>query len=183
MGKYPVTQAQYEAVMGENPSYFKGGSLPVERVSWNSAIEFCERLSQFTGSSYRLPSEAEWEYACRARTTTPYYFGNVLSTADANFNSNSTVKVGTYPPNSFGLYDMHGNVWEWCLDVWHDNYKGAPSDGSSWMKEGDNNYLIIRGGSWLSSPRVCRSAFRYFYSPDSRDLDIGFRVVCSAPRT
>ena len=184
MGKYPVTQAQYEAVMDENPSYFKGDNLPVDQVSWNDAIDFCERLSQLTGENYRLPTEAEWEYACRAGTTTPYSFGEELTQEDANFKSKSTSLVYIYPPNSFGLHDMHGNVWEWCQDVWHDNYEGVPTDGSAWLEGGDDRYRLLRGGSWNYNPRSCRSAYRYHYcNPDLRSLDIGFRVVCAAART
>lgn len=143
MGRYPVTQAQYQAVMGENPSYFKGENNPVERVSWHKAKEFCQKLSEQTGKTYRLPSEAQWEYACRAGTTTPFYFGETISTDLANYDGNSrygngkkgvyrikTTPVRSFPPNAFGLYDMHGNVWEWCEDIWHKNYEGAPNDGS-----------------------------------------------------
>ena len=136
MGKYPVTQAQYSAVIGKNPSHFKGKNLPVEQVNWNDAIEFCKRLSRKTGKSYRLPSEAEWEYACRAGTTTRYFFGDDLTQQQANFDLNlgKTSPVGTYPANAFGLHDMHGNVWEWCQDYWHGNYDGAPMDGRAWTK-------------------------------------------------
>jgi len=183
MGKYPVTQAQYEAVMGENPSCFKGANLPVEMVSWNDAIEFCERLSQLTGASYRLPTEAEWEYACRAGTTTNYSFGEELTQEDANFDSDRTSPVGTYPPNSLGLHDTHGNVWEWCLDVWHDDYEGAPTDGSAWMEEGALSYRLLRGGSWGTDPWYCRSACRNLNNPAYRYNYLGFRVVCAAART
>ncbi|TAG86585.1 MAG: hypothetical protein EAZ18_25495, partial [Oscillatoriales cyanobacterium] len=144
MGKYEVTQAQYQAVMGNNPSRFKGAKRPVEQVSWNEAVEFCRKLTQKTGKSYRLPSEAEWEYACRAGTTTPFYFGDTITPDLVNYDGNypygaapkglyrqQTTDVGSFPPNSFGLYDMHGNVWEWCSDKYHGNYSGAPTDGSS----------------------------------------------------
>jgi formylglycine-generating enzyme required for sulfatase activity len=181
MGKYPVTQDQYEVVMATNPSYFKGGDLPVERVTWNDAIDFCKKLSQLTGRLFRLPSEAEWEYACRAGTTTPYFFGDELTQDQANFDSDSPVKVGSYPPNTSGLYDMHGNVWEWCQDVRHDNYEGAPTDSSAWM-EGYSDYMLLRGGAWYHDPRDCRSARRSYGFPGIRYIDIGFRVVCSAPR-
>ena len=189
IGKYPVTQAQYEAVMGTNPSYFKNNPQnPVEKVSWNDAQAFCQKLSRITGKTYRLPTEAEWEYACRGGTTTRYYFGD-----DANqlgdyawYNGNSqgtTHPVGQKKPNAWGLYDMSGNVWEWCEDDWHDNYIGAPKDGSAWLTN-DNDYQIVRGGSWFDLPVFCRSAFRSF--DDWRaDLFIfnGFRVVCGAGRT
>ncbi|TAE97429.1 MAG: protein kinase, partial [Oscillatoriales cyanobacterium] len=172
MGKYEVTQAQYQAVMGNNPSNFKGAKRPVEQVSWNEAVEFCRKLTQKTGKSYRLPSEAEWEYACRAGTTTPFYFGDTITPDLVNYDGNNpygaapkglyrqqTTDVGSFPPNSFGLYDMHGNVWEWCSDKWHDNYSGAPTDGSSWETGTDNN-RVLRGGSWNNDAVGCRSAYR-----------------------
>jgi formylglycine-generating enzyme required for sulfatase activity len=180
MGRYPVTQAEYEALMATNPSRFKGADRPVERVSWNDAVRFCELLSHLskpTGQEYRLPSEAEWEYACRAGTTTLYYFGDELKRDQANFDSEQTSTVGSYPPNSFGLYDMHGNVWEWCQDVWHDNYEGAPTDGRAWM-EGDSEYRMLRGGSWYNLPGICRSACRFYGAPGYQDGTLGFRVVC-----
>jgi len=178
MGKYTVTQAQYEAVMGTNPSYFEGSELPVEQVSWNDAVEFCDELSQLTGRQYRLPTEAEWEYACRAGTTTPYSFGEKLTHKQANFGSNQTSTVGIYLPNSFGLHDMHGNVWEWCLDVWHGNYEDAPSDGSAWITREESESRLMRGGSWLSTSGDCRSAYRNFIHPNLRLNFLGFRVVC-----
>ncbi|MFN9733782.1 MAG: SUMF1/EgtB/PvdO family nonheme iron enzyme [Microcystis sp.] len=189
IGKYPITQAQYQAVMGNNPSYFKNNPQnPVERVSWNDAQAFCQKLSQITGKTYRLPTEAEWEYACRAGTTTRYYFGD-----DANqlgdyawHNGNSQDKthpVGQKRPNAWGLYDMSGNVWEWCEDNWHDNYIGAPKDGSAWLTN-DNDYQILRGGSWYLNPNFCRSAFRFYYfRRDYFSFFLGFRVVCGAGRT
>jgi len=178
MGKYPVTQAQYEAVMGENPSHFDGDNLPVERVSWCDSVTFCQKLSKRTGQEFRLPTEAEWEYACRAGTTTPYSFGEELTQEDANFKSKSTSLVYIYPPNSFGLHDMHGNVWEWCQDIWCDNYDGAPSDGSACMGGGDDSFRLMRGGSWYYNPRYCRSASRNCNNPDYRLNNLGFRVVC-----
>jgi formylglycine-generating enzyme required for sulfatase activity len=199
IGKYPVTQAQYEAIMGNNPAHFKGAQRPVEQVSWDKAVEFCDRLSQKTGKSYRLPSEAEWEYACRAGTTTPFSFGETITTDLVNYDGNypygeapkgtyrkETTDVGSFPANTFGLYDMHGNVWEWCLDRWHENYQGAPIDGSAWLTENDNRYQnesrLLRRGSWDGNPRYCRSAFRV---RDRRDLQfdyIGCRVVCAVSR-
>jgi formylglycine-generating enzyme required for sulfatase activity/predicted Ser/Thr protein kinase len=193
MGKYPITQEQYEAVMGNNPSDFKGKKRPVEQVSWDDANEFCQKLSQKTGKKYRLPSEAEWEYACRAGTTTPFHFGETITTDVANYDGNytyasapkgvyrqKTTDVGSFPANNFGLYDLHGNVWEWCADIWHENYNGAPSDGSIWESGGDNTQRLLRGGSWCILPRNCRSADRYGDNPDSRDDIIGFRLVLSA---
>ncbi|MFM6661219.1 MAG: formylglycine-generating enzyme family protein, partial [Microcystis panniformis] len=174
IGKYPVTQAQYEAVMGTNPSHFKNNSWlknnqqnPVERVSWNDAQAFCQKLSQITGKTYRLPTEAEWEYACRAGTTTRFYFGDDASQLGdyAWYSANSQSKthpVGQKRPNAWGLYDMSGNVWEWCEDNWHNNYIGAPKDGSAWTINNDNRYYsrCLRGGSWCSYPINCRSANR-----------------------
>ncbi|CCI36453.1 SUMF1/EgtB/PvdO family nonheme iron enzyme [Microcystis aeruginosa] len=197
IGKYPVTQAQYQAVMGTNPSHFKNNSWfknnlqnPVEQVSWNDAQAFCQKLSQITGKTYRLPTEAEWEYACRAGTTTCYYFGD-----DANqlgdyawYKGNSQDKthpVGQKRPNAWGLYDMSGNVWEWCEDDWHSSYIGAPTDGSAWIKNNnDNDYRILRGGSWYNSPNSCRSAYRNNDTRrDNNSNSYGFRVVCGAGRT
>ncbi len=196
MAKYPVTQQQWQAVMGNNPSRFQGLNRPVENVSWNDAVAFCQKLSQRTGKNYRLPSEAEWEYACRAGTTTPFYFGETITTDLANYDGNytygngpkgvyrgETTDVGSFPPNAFGLYDMHGNVWEWCQDVWHENYNSAPTDGSAWTSGGNSGYRLLRGGSWSSDPRYCRSAYRFCGSPGDRDNDIGFRIAVSLPRT
>ncbi|MDB9414717.1 SUMF1/EgtB/PvdO family nonheme iron enzyme [Microcystis aeruginosa] len=190
IGKYPVTQAQYQAVMGTNPSYFNNNPQnPVERVSWDDAQAFCQKLSQITGKTYRLPTEAEWEYACRAGTTTRYYFGD-----DANqlgdyawYNGNyqnTTHPVGQKKPNAWGLYDMSGNVWEWCEDNWHNTYENAPRDGSAWIKNGNDNRSLWRGGSWYSLPSYCRSACRdYLDRRDLIDFRGGFRVVCGAGRT
>jgi formylglycine-generating enzyme required for sulfatase activity len=193
MGKYPITQEQYEAVMGNNPSNFQGKKRPVEQVSWHDANEFCQILSQITGKTYRLPNEAEWEYACRAGTTTPFHFGETITTDVANYDGNytyasapkgvyrqKTTDVGSFPANNFGLYDLHGNVWEWCADIWHKNYNGAPSDGSLWESGGDNTQRLLRGGSWGYDPRNCRSASRLRVYPGFRLNGIGFRLVLSA---
>jgi formylglycine-generating enzyme required for sulfatase activity len=195
MGKFEVTQAQYGAIMRTNTSGFKGANRPVENVSWNDAVEFCKRLSKKTGRTYRLPSEAEWEYACRAGTTTPFYFGETITADLVNCNGNftygsapkgkyrqQTADVGSLPPNAWGLYDMHGNVWEWCADSWHSSYRGAPTDGSAWI-DNDNRYRVLRGGSWDSNPSFCRSAVRYDISRDVFSYVIGFRVVCVFGRT
>ncbi|PHX55645.1 serine/threonine protein kinase [Tychonema bourrellyi FEM_GT703] len=196
MGKYPVTQAQYQALMGNNPSHFKGffksKQLPVEQVSWDEAVEFCRKLTQKTGKTYRLPSEAEWEYACRAGTTTLFYFGDTITPDLVNYQGNNpygaapkglyrqqTTDVGSFPPNPFGLYDMHGNVCEWCSDKWHDNYNGAPTDGSSWETGTDNN-RVQRGGSWDLNAVNCRSAFRVYDSAGSRWRCRGFRVAVAS---
>jgi formylglycine-generating enzyme required for sulfatase activity/predicted Ser/Thr protein kinase len=210
MGKYQVTQAQWKIVaklprvdrdLKTDPSYFKGDKRPVEDVFWNDAVEFCDRLSQYTGRAYRLPSEAEWEYACRAGTATAFHFGETITTDLANYRGTDneeykwsgsygdgpkgiyreeTTEVGSFGvANNFGLYDIHGNVWEWCQDDYHDNYEGAPIDGSAWINENDNKYRVLRGGSWNYSPDFCRSAYRIRLSPDLRDFAIGFRVVLS----
>jgi len=203
MGKYPITQEQYEAVMGTNPSYFKhkpdSPLCPVENVSWEDAQEFCKKLSKLTGREYKLPSEAQWEYACRAGTTTPFHFGETISTKVANYNGNNTYGIGekgeyrkkTTPvgyfkvANEFGLYDMHGNVWEWCEDDWHGNYKGSPTDDTVWIdaksKENNNTFHPLRGGSWNFNPEECRSASRNGYSLGQRTYDFGFRVISFAP--
>ncbi|MDB9512193.1 bifunctional serine/threonine-protein kinase/formylglycine-generating enzyme family protein [Kamptonema animale CS-326] len=208
MGKYEVTQEQWEAVMGNNPSKFKGAKLPVEQVSWYDAVAFCQKLSQKTGKSYRLPSEAEWEYACRAGTKTPFYFGATITPDLVNYHGSytygaapkgvyreKTTDVGSFPPNAFGLYDMHGNVWEYCADPWHSDYQGAPQDGSVWdEKNNDNRYRdydllvnikndnrtrLVRGSSWITFPAYCRAAFRISLSPDLRNNPFGFRLVCA----
>jgi formylglycine-generating enzyme required for sulfatase activity len=217
MGKFLVTQAQWAAVaslpkvridLDGDPANFKGAKRPVERVSWYDAIEFCARLSNKTGKSYRLPSEAEWEYGCRAGTTTPFHFGETITTDLANYRGTDwtyegTVYKGNYGQapkgayreqttdvgsfgvaNAFGLYDMHGNVWEWCQDTWHENYNQAPIDGSAWLSENDNQpRRMLRGGSWSHNPWYCRSAYRLRDAPDDRCNDIGFRVVVAPART
>jgi len=204
MGKYPVTQKQWRLVaalpkvkidLESDPSRFKGDNLPVECVSWNHTQEFCARLSRKTNQTYRLPSEAEWEYACRGGTTTPFYFGETISTELANYHGNytygggakgeyrgKTTEVGKFPANPCGLYDMCGNVWEWCEDEWHGNYINAPTDGSAWSN-GSNNYMSLRGGSWLYIPQYCRSACRGGNSRDGHVNNIGFRVVCVVGRS
>ncbi|MEM7769099.1 MAG: formylglycine-generating enzyme family protein [Cyanobacteria bacterium P01_A01_bin.37] len=206
MGKYPVTQVQWRFVAGleavsreleSDPSHFKGDDRPVEQVNWHEAVECCERLAQHTGREYRLPTEAEWEYACRAGTTTPFHFGETISSELANYSG--TIRYNDGPKgesrkkttsvflfevaNAFGLCDMHGNVWEWCQDHWHGSYQDAPDDGSAWLTDDEKARRILRGGSWYNNPENCRSAYRGDYDPDYRSLFIGFRVVCSAPRT
>ena len=252
MGKYPITQAQWQAIasradlkvkqdLDPDPSHFKdppkpslerdasdsppfegarGGSptrwdRPVEQVSWYDAVEFCARLSKLTGKEYRLPSEAEWEYACRAGTTTPFYFGETITGKLANYDASytyanepkgeyreGTTPVGQFPPNAFGLYDMHGNVWEWCLDPWHESYQDKTrTDSEVWDEEqSEEQYLldknnviqllsdertrVLRGGSRNGNPWYCRSAYRSRLDPDNRlNSGIGFRVVCRFPRT
>ena len=204
IGKYPVTQSQWQAVaaltpversLHPNPSSFQGSHLPVEQVTWYDAVEFCARLSQKTGRQYRLPSEAEWEYACRAGTTTP--FANNINSNVANYDGRSTYgseSPGAYRQqttpvgslgkvNAFGLSDLHGNVWEWCADHWHDNYQQAPTDGSVWLSKHEDHSRVVRGGSWYDQPRFCRSACRYGYKPSSKNNDLGFRIVCDGAGT
>jgi formylglycine-generating enzyme required for sulfatase activity len=178
MGKYEVTQGQWQAVMGGNPSTFEdcGLNCPVENVSWNDAQEFVRRLNQRTGQNYRLPSEAEWEYAARAGTTTAYFWGDGFNEDRAN-NSSRTVQVGSYPANAFGLHDMQGNVWEWVQDVWHDNYAGAPHDGSAWTTGGDLTRRVLRGGACMNSPRCLRSASRSRNVLSYRFSSTGFRIA------
>jgi len=212
-GKYPVTQGQWEAVANlpkinqfihPDPSIIKAVDKPVEQISWYDAVEFCARLSQHTGQQYRLPSEAEWEYACRAETITPFHFGETCITELANYSGidweymgkicsrgsygagpkgqdrRETTAVGFFQvANKFGLYDMHGNVRELCADYWHENYQDAPTDGSVWLTDGDSEKRVLRGGSWNSGPRKCRSAFRSGFEANACLYDIGFRVVCS----
>jgi formylglycine-generating enzyme required for sulfatase activity len=216
LGKYPVTQAQWKAVaalpqvkehLESDPSKFKGVNRPVESVSWNQAVEFCQRLTQKTGRQYGLPSEAQWEYACRAGTTTPFHFGETITPELANYDGKDTYGAGakgiyrheTTPvgsfgvANAFGLYDMHGNVWELCADIWqfadsfsHKGYIGAPTNGSAWQDKHHDPYIpvchVIRGGSWLPAPRCCRSASRSDLLWGWMMDTIGFRVGCAAAK-
>jgi formylglycine-generating enzyme required for sulfatase activity len=199
MGKYPITQAQWRAIaalpqvnreLDPDPSQFKGSDRPVERVTWYEAVEFCDRLSSYTKRNYRLPSEAEWEYACRSGTTTPFHFGETITPELANYNGQGTygsgskgeyreqtTPVGSFKAaNAFGLFDMHGNVWQWCADNWHENYEGSPSNNIAWTEKNNDNRML-RGGSWYYNPRACRSAYRNDNHPDSRVGHVGFRVV------
>ena len=186
MGEYPITQAQWRAVaslpqvereLDPAPSRFKGDNRPVEQVNWHEAMEFCARLSADSQRQYTLPSEAQWEYACRAGTTTAFHFGDTITPRQANYEGNHTTPVDSFPPNSFGLYDMHGNVWEWCLDHFHDSYDGAPADGSAWVTGEDSIFRVLRGGSWSNAPESCRSAYRFNNDPVNRYYNTGFRVV------
>jgi formylglycine-generating enzyme required for sulfatase activity len=224
MGRYPITQAQWRAIAATakididlelEPSYFKKPyqeqdrwTRPVERVNWEQATEFCKRLSRETKREYRLPSEAEWEYACRAGTTTAFHFGETITTDLANYRGTDwekdkkvypgnygrglkgidrkqTTPVGYFKvANAFGLYDMHGNVWEWCEDDYHPNYQGAPTDGSAWISKNKFTTKVLRGGSWGGYPNLCRSAYRYaYFRRDNRYNYYGFRVVCGAGGT
>jgi formylglycine-generating enzyme required for sulfatase activity len=201
MGKYEVTQKQWVAVMGGLPpsmaslgNEFKGDDLPVVNVSWEEAQEFIRRLNEklkLSRSVYRLPSEAEWEYAARAGTRTPYAFGETISPDTANYwwdkphrnapekkNLGHPVKVGSYPANAFGLFDLHGNVWEWCEDDWHDSYTGAPADGRAWVDSPSRgSYRVSRGGGWGNGAVGCRSALRINVAPGYRYVNLGFRLL------
>ena len=186
-GVHTVTQDQWQAVMGENPSFFKGEkNLPVDQVSWDDCQAFCKKLSDKDKKSYRLPTEAEWEYACRAGTATPYHFGATLDTEQANYNGNfiygngkkgiyreKTTPVGSFPANAWGLYDMHGNVWQGCND-WHGGYSGKDVTDPKGPKAGKDR--VLRGGSWGSHPIFCRSANHNFSAPDNRSEYYGCRV-------
>ncbi len=249
MSQFPITQAQWRSVaklpavkqsLSAEPANFSENNRPVEQVSWFDAIEFCARLSHFFQKTYHLPSEAQWEYACRAIRSPlihascstwgnpktalaplskggtegggieesgvrsyPFHFGETLTTELANYSGvnweyqgkicskgsygagplgedrRETTPVGAFGvANAFGLYDMHGLVREWCADVWHPTYAGAPTDGTAWMSGGDSNKRVLRGGSWNSSPQKCRSAYRGKFDPSASLYDIGFRIVC-----
>ena len=191
MSRFPITQKQWKVLMDNNPAIFIGnGDRPVENVSWDDIQLFCKTLTARTGRSYRLPSETEWEYACRAGTLTPFCFGETIAANLANYNgaspyqyapqgiSNScTTEVGSYPANAFGLHDMHGNVWEWCEDVWHDDYDLLPKDGTAWTQGGDRSCRVVRGGSWRDPAHYCRSAKRYQNAANQGDRTTGFRVA------
>ncbi|MEM9087723.1 MAG: SUMF1/EgtB/PvdO family nonheme iron enzyme [Cyanobacteria bacterium P01_F01_bin.53] len=214
IGQYEVTQAQWRAVaaldtvnieLKPSPATFKGDNRPVESVNWNEAVEFCQRLKKETGRDYHLPSEAEWEYACRANTTTPFHVGETITTDLANYRGTDdkstglsgsygngpkgqyreetkTMDVGSFPANAFGLYDMHGNVWEWCEDPWHPDYKDAPTDGSARLTDDEVASRVFRGGAWKNNPVSCRSAHREYGHPiEGRDRNVGFRVSCRLP--
>jgi formylglycine-generating enzyme required for sulfatase activity len=189
LGVYPVTQAEYERVMKTNPSEFKSGDkLPVEDVSWDEAMDFCRKLSDLSeekasGRIYRLPTEAEWEYACRAGTTTRWYCGDDedelgrVAWCDAN-SDDQTHPVGEKQPNAWGLYDMHGNVWEWCED-WYDKY--SAEDMTDPKGPSEATHRVMRGGSWWNSARICGAASRFNYEPRCRYGDLGFRVAADLP--
>ena len=221
LGQTPITQAQWRAVaqwqrleqedqelwsksldpdpmpkLGD-PGRFQGEHRPVVYVSWHDAMAFCQRLRLRSGKKYTLPSEAQWEYACRAGTISPFYCGSTISTKLANYDGTKvygdgekggyrqqTRDVTTFPANPWRLHDMHGNVWEWCADHWHGNYEGAPEDGRAWIEEGakekknETRYRLLRGGSWNNHPRYCRSAYRNINLPVNRLISIGFRVCC-----
>jgi formylglycine-generating enzyme required for sulfatase activity len=187
LGIHAVTQAQWRTLMVTNPSHHQGDEFPVEKVSWDDCQEFVGKLSEFTGDRYRLPTEAEWEYACRAGTATPFWSGETITTDQVNYysgsrsgkgrqglNRDTTTPVGTFPPNAWGLFDMHGNVWEWCVD-----WDGAYPDGEAVDPVGPATgiYRVLRGGSFYNTGLNVRSAQRFNYGPASRYSINGFRVA------
>lgn len=207
MGKYPVTQAQWRVVaemsqvkraLKSDPSHFKGDQHPVESVTWNEAVEFCDRLTAHTHRHYRLPTEAEWEYACRAGATTPFHFGPTISTDVANYRGDrkgygfdipalksayreTTVAIDHFGvANNFGLCDMHGNVWEWCQDSWRKDYTDELTEKVDRvaLKGEQAVERVARGGSWYSTPENCRAASRFHFQPNASHDDLGFRVIC-----
>jgi formylglycine-generating enzyme required for sulfatase activity len=202
ISKYAITQTQWRQIaslpevrqkLKLRPSRQGGNSHPATQVSWFDAVEFCDRLSQKTGHKYRLPSEAEWEYACRAGTITSFHFGETINFNVANYDSRypyrsepkgiyreKTTEVGSFQfANSFGLFDMHGLVWEWCLDHWHQNYDKAPTNGDTWLDSNENNTRVMRGGSWSSEAFLCRSSSRQFHYASKTLNNVGFRIVRS----
>ena len=202
ISKYPITQAQWREVaslpearqeLKLRPSRSGGNSHPVTQVSWHDAVEFCKYLSQKTAHKYRLPTEAEWEYACRAGTTTPFHFGETITSDLANYDARqsyrskpqgiyreATTPVGSFQvANPFGLFDMHGNVWEWCLDHWHENYDNAPTNGDAWCDSSENQTRVMRGGSLLNDPSMCRSSSRFHKSASETFKHVGFRIAFS----
>ena len=195
MSKTLITQEQWEQVsrlprikieLKLNPSQFKGSKHPVEKVNWWMAEEFCERLSIATPQDYQLPAEAQWEYACRSGTITDYYFGDTLSSEVANFDTSETTEVEKYPPNDWGLYDMHGNVWEWCADHHSSDFETALKDSNPILSKDLDSVRVLRGGSWLYDPQYCASSYRDYLSPANIGFygrnHVGFRVACSSPR-
>ena len=215
IGQFVVTQAQWKTIaqlpkvkqkLNTSPSFYSGDDRPVERIDWFEAVEFCNRLTRLTRKLYRLPSEAEWEYACRAGTTTAFNIGPTIATDFANYRGTDDVRADrtisgdygegpkgnyrgkttpaqTFSANNFGLFDTHGNVWEWCADDWHENYDGAPIDGSVWDASNDSGSKVTRGGSFNLTPSYCRSAFRNTFPSVNRYDTVGFRLLLPlAPR-
>lgn len=209
ISRYPITQAQWRAVadfpeikrvLSPSPSIYQGDNHPVEQVSWHEASEFCDRLAKHTGRPYRLPTEAEWEYACRAGTTTPFYFGKLMSSEVSNFKGTggknrpytdgensiyrqSTVAVDHFGiANRFGISDMHGNVWEWCQEPWAESHNPKrPRTKKAATTQSSEEYRMARGGSWYSTPERCRSASRFHFRSTAGHHDVGFRVACTYP--
>lgn len=202
MGKYPVTQRQYQAVMGKNPSHFTNEDLtpeekqkgltsldrPVEQVNWYKAIVFCEKLSEILSQDIDLPSETQWEWAARGATQSKCYeyagSNNLDEVGWYGYEKygETTHPVGQKNPNELGMYDMSGNVWEWCKDDWPENVKDLPTDGTAWLSSNESKRRLLRGGSWYDAAEYCRSAYRNIDTPDNRSLSLGFRIVCRASR-
>lgn len=191
MGIHLVTQEQWQEVMGNNPSKFKGEkNLPVENLSWYDCQEFIKKLREKDKKPYRLPSEAEWEFCCRAGTTTPFHFGETISTDQANYNGEvygtgkkgvrrgKTTPVGTFPANAWGLHDMHGNIWQWCQD-WHSDYPPKEVVDPQGPEKSEVRLRVLRGGSWFFGPEICRSACRVKHVPEYRNPFFGLRVCFS----
>lgn len=196
LGKTPVTQAQWRAVMGAHRGRFEGPDLPVDSVSWDDSVRFCQRLSKKSGRRYALPSEAQWEYACRAGSLTAFAWGPVATSDLANYNGefshlggprgvyrHKLLPVMSLPPNAFGLYEMHGNLWEWCADAWHEDYTGAAADGSPWLGGPNTEFRTARGGCWHDIPEVCRAASRLRAEASEGDEMMGLRVACRLEET
>lgn len=192
LGKVPITQKQWASVM-KKPLAFRtnGENKPVDRVSWLNANKFCLMLKKITGRDYRLPTEAEWEYSCRAGSLSAFSFGPTISTEYANYVGDhiflhepkgiyrhGTTDAASFYPNAFGLYDMHGNVWEWCEDEWHDSYEGAPDKGVAWLR-GEKGFRVLRGGSWHDTPQICTSTARLRQKGTENEDYFGFRVALS----
>ena len=199
LGRFAVTLAEFGAFVEatghaidgtyKNPGFSQTARHPVVGANWDDAVAYCKWLSKTTGKDYRLPAEAEWEYACRAGTSAPFWWGSSISTDEANYDGNytyaggkkgqyrkGTLPVESFKPNAWGLYQVHGNVWEWCADSWHENYRGAPEDGSAWMG-GDETRRVLRGGSWVINPRILRAAARDWDISEDRSGVAGFRVA------
>ena len=186
LGRFAVTQAQWMAIMGSNPAHFNNNEeLPVETIPWEACTRFCQKLSNLTGYQARLPSESEWEYACRAGSNTAYSFGDNRDNLDEygwyRDNANGiSHPVGRKKPNAWGLYDMHGGIDEYCQDLWHPNYEGAPADGSAWIENGEKELRVLRGGSWYDLAEHCCSSHRNYYTATEPSEDHGFRVAITA---
>jgi eukaryotic-like serine/threonine-protein kinase len=185
LGAHPISQIQFISLMNKNPSAHRQKNLPVEQVNYFDAVQYCELLSEKANREYRLPTEAEWEYACRAGATSNYHTGSTINSDACCFDRHQKEIEGfptidsSIAPNAYGLFDMHGNVWEWINDCWHENYRGAPRDGSAWISENLLDSRVIRGGSWRDSAVLCRSGSRRNRDPRMGYRDVGFRIVCN----
>ena len=193
MGKFEITQQQWGVIRGNQSHSNTGEQYPADSISWNDAVNWCKEISEKTGVKMHLPTEAQWEYACRSGAKTRYYFGDQIKPESANYsgtdkskNIGKTSLVGKYPPNAWGLYDMHGNVWEWCEDTLHENFEKAPEDGSAWMDPASKFNRVRKGGSWHEDAASLRSAVRWGSPGDEKEPDMrnnvsGFRVIVEVP--